>query len=158
MYHFMPVVNRIAKFSVLVVAIAALLFISSNIEAKKPVPPPPPECDGSPITLINGGGDGCEASMTISVTDSSSVCDILCLYNSSKKTIFDCPVVFVSWIGGVVIADASAANGFRFDPATVLIAEVTAEGMQTNICQISANPTLYAGSRWYIPYDVQSVQ
>ena len=60
--------------------------------------------------------------------------------------------MFISWIGGTVIAEPFEPNGFRFDPATVLVAEVTAEGYQTNICQIAANPGMYDGGLWDIPY------
>jgi|GEM_PF-5784679 hypothetical protein len=53
-----------------------------------------------------------------------------------------------AWIGGKVVPDASLPHGFYFDPATVLIAEFTAEGMQTTIAQIAADPQYYATHGW----------
>ncbi len=48
------------------------------------------------------------------------------------------------WIGGGVVEDSSYRHGFYFDPNTIVIAEITAEGMQTTIQQIEQNPSYYS--------------
>jgi hypothetical protein len=106
----------------------------------------PASCDGQPIEVYDQ--DMCGANMWIQVQDSTTVCDLICWLTSNKRK---CPT-YITWIGGIVIVDPSAPNGFRFDPATVRVAEVTEEGSQTTICQIAANPSFYAnaGHNWWI--------
>lgn len=142
--------------AVLGVIAAALLMINLAI-AGKPAPPEPPPCAGNPIEVINE--DLCGMSMAIAVDDSTAVCNILCVTNepSKPKDRWTCPVYPLSWIGGIVIVDPEAEHGFRFDPNTIVVAEVTAEGLQTSICQIAANPSMYAGGRWYVHANITSV-
>lgn len=52
------------------------------------------------------------------------------------------------WIGGGVIPDIDQEHKFYFDPNTILIAEVTAEGMQTTISQIKQDPEYYLNNGW----------
>jgi hypothetical protein len=141
---------------VIVTLCGAGLLISSAF-AGKPSPPPPPPCIGSPIEVVDQ--DPCGKSLTIQVNDSAAVCNILCIWErpSKPKDRWLCPVDPLSWIGGIVVADSTAENGFYFDPNTVIVAEITAEGMQTSVCMISANPELYDGSLWYVPAHIIDV-
>ncbi len=125
--------------------VVLVVFVFSFAAAKKPGGGPA-SCDGQPIEVYDQ--DLCGASMWIQVQDSASVCDLICWLTTNRRK---CPT-FIAWIGGTVIEDASAPNGFRFDPATVRVAEVTEEGSQTTICQIAANPSVYAnaGHNWWI--------
>jgi hypothetical protein len=52
------------------------------------------------------------------------------------------------WIGGQVVPDQSYPYGFYFDPNTVLVAEMTAEGMQATIQQIAQDPEYFARHGW----------
>ena len=52
------------------------------------------------------------------------------------------------WIGGGVVPDDSYPHGFYFDPNTVLVSEVTVEGMQTTIQQITEDPEYFAENGW----------
>jgi hypothetical protein len=135
----------------LLLAFLVIAMLSTACAGKPPQPPSGPlPCTGSPISILNT--DRCGKSMTIKVYDSSAVCDITCFMTRPRGANYTCPVAAPSWIGGVVIADPNAQWGFRFDSTTIVIAEVTAEGMQTNICQIAQYPQMYADGRiWYIP-------
>ncbi|MFQ6115330.1 MAG: hypothetical protein ACE5NG_14825 [bacterium] len=53
-----------------------------------------------------------------------------------------------SWIGGRVVPHMDYPYHFYFDPNTVLIAELTAEGMQTTIQQIARAPEYFASHGW----------
>jgi len=108
-------------------------------------------CDGSPIEVQIT--DNCGQTKWVGVTDSATVCEILCHLEGGRKANCD---ILLAWIGGIVHADESATLGFDFDPATVRVAEVTAEGYQTNLCQISNNPSFYDGNRWWIPATIGS--
>jgi hypothetical protein len=48
------------------------------------------------------------------------------------------------WVVGRVVPDSSQRHCFYLDPNTVSLAEVTAEGIQTNIEQVSRRPGYYA--------------
>jgi hypothetical protein len=109
----------------------------------------PPPCDGSPIQVLVE--NLCGASMWIDVTDGDTACAIICQLTTKKKGKKPSCPLFITWIGGIVVADQADEHGFHFDPDTVIVAEVTAEGMQTNICQIAANPVFYDGGLWFIP-------
>jgi hypothetical protein len=50
------------------------------------------------------------------------------------------------WIGGKVIPDGDYPWDFYFNPNTIVIAEMTAEGMQTTIRQITQDPEYYANN------------
>jgi len=47
------------------------------------------------------------------------------------------------WIGGPVILTSKNSMGFYFDPNQTIAAEVTAEGLQTSLDQIEANPSQF---------------
>lgn len=134
--------NRVIIVSV---TILLVLITAGMLLAGKPAPPPPP-CTGSPIDVFDQ--DRCGRSMWIRVNDSTTVCNIICWITKARRG--SCPLS-IYWIGGTVIADPGQPNGFRFDPNTIVVAEITAEGMQTNICQIAAAPDRYNGGLWYIP-------
>ena len=108
-------------------------------------------CDDYPIEVYNV--DPCGISKWIMVEDSLAVCQLLCLKDMPEDPADKCGV-YPSWIGGTVIFDEGAENSFKFDPATIIIAEITPEGMQTNFCQIAENPKDYDGGFWYVPYNV----
>ena len=137
--------------AVLLLAFLAIAMLSTAFAGKPPQPPSgPPPCAGSPISILNT--DRCGKSMTIKVYDSSAVCDITCSMNRPRRATYTCPVALPSWIGGIVIADPNAQWGFRFDSTTIVIAEVTAEGMQPNNSQMAQHPEIYTDGRiWYIP-------
>jgi len=114
-------------------------------------------CDGQPIEAHQASySSSCNADMWIQIEDSTTVCDVICWLTTNQR---DCPTR-VYWIGGKVVVDPSAPNGFRFDPATVRVAEVTEEGSQTSICQIASNPTYYAnaGRNWWISANLDQYQ
>lgn len=136
-------------------AALALTLSAVACDDKTQTPIHRPVCDGAPISLLNA--DPCGKSMTIKVLDSASVCNITCAVNRPSNADYTCPVQDLGCIGGTVIADAGAQWGFRFDSTTVVVAEVTAEGMQTTICQINANPDTYNGSLWYIPAAISNI-
>jgi hypothetical protein len=52
------------------------------------------------------------------------------------------------WIGGEVIVDSSCQHGFYFNPNTIVICEISVEGMQTTIEQIAGDPHYYAHNGW----------
>jgi hypothetical protein len=137
--------------AVLLLVFLAIAMLSTAFAGKPPQPPSgPPSCAGNPISILNT--DRCGKSMTIKVFDSTAVCDITCFMTRPRRANYTCPVAIPGWIGGVVIADPNAQWGFRFDSTTIVIAEVTVEGMQTNICQMAQHPEMYADGRiWYIP-------
>ncbi|RLI44705.1 hypothetical protein DRO69_06755 [Candidatus Bathyarchaeota archaeon] len=53
------------------------------------------------------------------------------------------------WIGGIV-SDYDNKWGFRFDPETITVAEVTAEGLQATIRYISENLDYWLGEWAYV--------
>jgi hypothetical protein len=67
------------------------------------------------------------------------------------------------WIGGHVVPDGTAPLGFFFDPSTTQAAEVTAEGAQTTLGFIKADPNHFATAGfgnpilWYVPAVIQQV-
>src|SRR5512140_2772695 len=126
--------------AVLVVTMAGIIY------AGRPGGDPPPPCTGSPIEVYNA--DRCGASKWIQVNDSSAVCDIICQMTRTRKQ--TCPQL-IAWIVGTVVLDAADPAGWKFDPNSIIVAEVTADGMQTNTCMINANPSRFAGAIWYIP-------
>ncbi len=108
-------------------------------------------CEDNPIEVFNE--DDCGISKWIEVKDSLAICQLLCLKEKPDDPADKCGV-YPSWIGGKVIFDEGLPQMFKFDPATIVIAEITPEGMQTNTCQIAENPKDYDGGMWYIPYNV----
>jgi hypothetical protein len=52
------------------------------------------------------------------------------------------------WIGGRVVPDNGVPHGFYFDPSTIVIAEITVEGMQTTVSQITADPEYFSENGW----------
>ena len=67
----------------------------------------------------------------------------------------------LGWIGGPVILTSNNSMGFYFDPSQTIAAEVTAEGLQTSLDQIEANPSKFVPgliSRWYVPAIVEQVR
>jgi hypothetical protein len=136
-----------------VVAAFAIVMVASGAFAGKPQPPQPTPCTGSPVVVVNN--QSCGDTISILVQDSAAACEILCQMNrgtKGKSKPNPCSMTMIGWIGGTVVADPSAEDGFRFDPTTIVVAEVTAEGMQTNVCQIEANVGHFEGGLWYIPY------
>jgi hypothetical protein len=128
-------------------AIGLVLIISFGISAQKFEP-----CSGERIDVLNN--DICGAKKWITVDDSVTICQILCLQDADPEKCGINP----SWIGGKVYADEGAEYGFNFEPESVRIAEITAEAYQTTTCQIAENPKYYDGGTWYIPYDITEVQ
>ncbi|MDH3890512.1 MAG: hypothetical protein OEV49_05460 [candidate division Zixibacteria bacterium] len=129
------------------VALLAVVLVGVNVGAKKPGGGgPPSNCDGLPIEVYLE--DLCGSNMWIQIEDSTTVCQVTCWMTTNKRK---CPVR-VFWIGGHVIADEMEPNGFKFDAATVRVAEVTEEGSQTTVCQIAANPGFYASPlrTWWV--------
>ena len=65
------------------------------------------------------------------------------------------------WIGGSVVVDSSAPLGFYFNPDTTVGGEVTAEGAQTTLDFIKADPATFAHTGfgnpiiWYVPAFIQ---
>jgi hypothetical protein len=67
----------------------------------------------------------------------------------------------LGWIGGPVILTSNNSMGFFFDPSQTIAAETTAEGLQTSLDQIEANPSKFVPgliSRWYVPAIVEQVR
>ncbi len=52
------------------------------------------------------------------------------------------------WIGRRVLPDNKLSHGFYFDPNTITIAEMTIEGMQNTIAQITKNPAFFSENGW----------
>jgi hypothetical protein len=139
--------------SFVVAAFLAVIFLTGKADSKgKPGGEPAP-CDGSPIEVLNH--DQCGESIWIEVRDSASVCDIICWLTSNKRK---CPTMVLQ-IGGFVVVDESAPLGFRFDPNTVRVAEVSAEGDQTSLCFIAEDPAMFAnaGHQWYVGADLSDL-
>jgi len=139
---------------VMAVALIAICLLIGTALAKKPTQDPPP-CDGAPIEVYVESH--CGKSMWIQINDSTTVCNILCMWNKTKKDNWTCPVLH-SWIGGIVVADPSYEHGFYFDPNTVIVAEVTAEGLQTTICFIANTPSFFDGGYWYVQSEITDVR
>jgi hypothetical protein len=133
-------------FTVLLAAIL-VLSASSVVLAEE-------ECAGEPIAVYNE--DPCGLTLIIEVEDSATVCQIRCVAENPEDPGKYCGIN-PSWIGGTVIEDESELK-FRFDPATVIIAEIVIEQMQTNTCQIAENPEDYIKGVWYIPYNVVEIK
>jgi hypothetical protein len=112
------------------------------------------ECEGNSIKAINE--DPCELTLKIGVEDSATVCQILCVFENPEDPGKTCGIN-PSWIGGIVVEEDSELR-FNFDPATVRIAEIVIEQLQTNTCQIAENPEDYIKGMWYIPYNVTEVE
>ena len=61
------------------------------------------------------------------------------------------------WIGGHVVVNGQSSVGFYFDPKTAVVGEVTAEGAQTALDFIKADPATFTKSGigdppiWYVP-------
>lgn len=70
----------------------------------------------------------------------------------------------LSWIGGAIVIATDHSLGFFIDPDTVLVAEITAEAMQTSLAAIQANPAHFtpAGDgglpQWVVPAVVLDVE
>ncbi len=47
------------------------------------------------------------------------------------------------WLVGAIVSDAAHHLGFYFAPSTIGVAEITAEGIQTTLPQIAADPSHY---------------
>jgi hypothetical protein len=47
------------------------------------------------------------------------------------------------WVLGRIVPDSGQRHGFYLDPSTVSLAEVTAEGIQTTVEQVSRRPSFY---------------
>lgn len=134
--------------AVISLALLIVVLFGGLTEGKRPGGGEPIPCDGSNIEVRID--DLCGMSKWISVTDSTTACQILCAYNSGghgKKT--SCEFLPL-WIGGTVVADPGAPDGYYFDPSTVIVAEVTAEGLQTTLCSIRDDPVRYNGGTWFV--------
>jgi hypothetical protein len=156
--HRMSFKVNLKWFTIPLAIVAVTVLLLGTAIAKKPPPPPPHECDGSHIEVVVESL--CGLSKTIQVYDSTAVCNIECHWykpSKGKGNKVECPLLFISWIGGTVVADESAEHGFYFEPNSVIVAEITAEGMQTTPCQIAANPGFYDGGLWYIGGNITSL-
>jgi len=124
--------------------VLALLLMAHGLMAGKPGGGGKPSgCDGQPIEVYQE--DWCGQNMWIPIQDSAYVCDAICVITGQRKC------NFFTFIGGVVVPDETAPNGFRFDPATVRLAAVTEERYNTTVCAIAANPLLYdTGETWWL--------
>lgn len=111
------------------------------------------ECEGNAITAYND--DPCGLTLRIAVEDSATACQIFCVYKNPEDPGGKCGID-PYWIGGTVVEDESELK-FNFDPATVRIAEIVIEQMQTTTCQIAENPENYMKGTWYVPYNVVEV-
>jgi len=131
-----------------------VMLITGPVGAGKPTPPSPPfTCTGSPLEMNNSSL--CGATKWIQITDSTAACTIKCFQQKALGGAYrklDCGMVLISWIGGTVIADPTKELGFYFDPASIVVAENTAEGMQISVCTIRDNPAAFDGEFWYILY------
>jgi hypothetical protein len=112
-------------------------------------------CEYKPIEVLNE--NSCGQSKWISVTDSLTNCQILCLVGRPEDPTKECGIN-PSWIGGTVVFDERAELMFYFEPSTVEIAEITAEALQTTLCQIAENPKYFDGGRWFVAYNVVDVK
>jgi len=67
------------------------------------------------------------------------------------------------WIGGHVVVSVESSVGFYFDPATTVAGEITAEGQQTTLDFIKADPATFANTGvgnavvWYVPAVVEQI-
>lgn len=68
------------------------------------------------------------------------------------------------WIGGHVVVSATSSLGFYFDPGTTVVGEITAEGQQTTLDFIKADPATFANTGfgkptiiWYVPAFIEKV-
>ena len=142
--------------AVISLAFMIVILLGGLTEGKKPGGEPQP-CDGSPIeVLVN---DLCGMSKWIAVTDSTTVCQILCPYLAGGGPGKNNPCEMIpGWIGGTVIADPSAPDGYYFDPGTVRVYETTLEGYQTTLCFIRDRPGFFNGGLWFVHAFFQGVR
>ena len=134
----------------LLVASVLLIPLGIYLSAQEP-------CKEESVEALINNNCGGGASKWIAVKNEPTVCQIICLAQDPENPEKECGIN-PSWIGGTVYAEEGAEYGFNFDPSTVVIAEITAEGLQTNICQIADNPKAYDGALWYIPYDLREIR
>jgi hypothetical protein len=132
---------------ILLVAIPVLV-LGQIVFAQEP-------CEGEGIDVLNI--DICEAEKWITVKDSATVCQIICVVENPEDPGKVCGID-PQWIGGIVEADEEAEYGFSFDPATVEIAELVAEAYQTTTCQIAEDPKGFSGGRWFVPADFREIR
>jgi hypothetical protein len=140
--------------TLLLIMFIVILAMGGSLMGKKPVSMDVP-CDATAVKVHIS--DFCGKSMWIDVLNSSAVEGILCP-PCSKKPMQDCTMYPISWIGGTVVADPSYEHGFYFDPNTIVVASVTAEGYQTTICQIADKPGLFDGGLWYVVYTMDDIE
>lgn len=69
----------------------------------------------------------------------------------------------IEWLVAAVVPDASYHLGFYFAPDEVVVDEITAEGIQTTLPQISADPSYYrvggpgGFAKWAVLADVLQI-
>lgn len=112
-------------------------------------------CAGEGIEVLNA--DICGAEMWITVKDSATVCQVICVVENPEDPGKTCGID-PSWIGGTVEADENAEYGFYFIPETVEIAEIVAETYQTTTCAIAEDPKGFSGGRWFVPADLREIK
>ena len=141
---------------VLLFSVAVGMYAVSNdlAIAGKPSSTPPPElCPGRSIEV--NVDHPCGMTKWVQVTDSAAVSTITSFQQKALGGIYkelDRGKTVISWIGGTVIVDPTAEHGFYFEPTTVRVAEVAAEGLQTSTCIIAQCPEVFSGGLWYIQY------
>jgi hypothetical protein len=138
---------RSIALGIMLVAMAVMAFGQIAL-AQKP-------CEGEAIEVLNV--DICEAEKWIAVEDSATICQIMCVVENPEDPGKACGIN-PSWIGGTVEADEEAEYGFNFDPATVEIAEIVAEVLQTTTCAIAEDPKGFSGGRWFVPADLREIR
>ena len=133
--------NRLLSAAVLL----GISLLSLNVLSQTP-DEPPPLCDGNPIEVLVE--NDCGMNEWILVTDSSTVCDIICQIDWTETS--NC-LLTINWIGGVIMEDSAVQHGFFFDPNTIMLAETTLVSQQTDLCRIAEDPDDYDAGFWYIP-------
>lgn len=129
------------RIAIAVILGAVLLPVAGRLMAQEP-------CDGDPIQVLNA--DPCKLSKWIDIKDSVTICQALCILEYPEDPQEKCGI-YPSWIGGTVVADENAEDGFYFEPETVRIAEIVIEIYQTTTCAIAEDPKGFNGGTWFVP-------
>lgn len=148
------------RIAFIALAIGMVILVASGMLLGKGKPPKPSKdipCDAVTIRVLND--QLCGETIWIDVLNTTAVEDILC-GPCSDDPFQECDNFPIFWIGGTVVADPSREHGFYFEPASIVVANTTLEGLQTSVCLIEANPGVFDGGLWYIafwPLEVQGL-
>ena len=139
---------------VVVLMLTSILLIPVGIYLSAQEP-----CKEESVEALIDNSCGGGVSKWIAVKNEPTVCQIICLAQDPEDPEKECGIN-PSWIGGTVYADEGAEYGFNFDPSTVVIAEITAEGLQTTLHAIMQNPAQFAenGTIWYVVPIAEAIQ